>query len=101
MESVGVDKAVPLEGIMPSAATLGEMQGFMVQALPVNNNAERAKIDKEWMKYYEAGSGVNDLNFDWFALDWNKGIEQIEKGGNQVVPMSRETAGQLKTYWAV
>lgn len=96
----GVDEVLPLEGVIASATTLGEMQGFMIPAVPLTTMAERTKFDSDFSKYIDCGGRQNSLNFDRFALEWNQSVELMEESKGAVPPIFRKTATHLKTYWA-
>lgn len=91
--------AVPLEELTPSAAELAGMQGVQVPSMPISTSFERTKFDGMWMQFANPGSGQSFLDFDAFALEWNKSVSAMEEGKSPVVPIFRKTAASLKAHW--
>ena len=46
-----------------------------------------------------ANGSQSFLDFDAFALEWNKDVSAMEEGKTPVVPIFRKTAASLKAYW--
>lgn len=92
-------EAVPLPELTQSAAALASMQRVQVPAMPVSTAYERTKFGEMWMTYARSGGSQSFLDFDAFALEWNKAVSAIEEEKSPAVPIFRKTAASLKAYW--
>ena len=72
-------EAVPLPELTQSAAALANMQGVQVPAMPVSTAYERTKFGEMWMTYARASRSQSFLDFDAFAIEWNKAVSAIEE----------------------
>lgn len=99
LESSGFSEVVPLEELTQSAAALASMQGVQVPSTPVNTAAERTKFNDMWMRFARANASQSFLDFDAFALEWNKSVSDMEDGKTPVVSIFRKTAASLNAYW--
>lgn len=91
-----MNEVVPLPDLTPSAGTLAQMQGVQVPAMPVKTPAERSQFNAMWLTFAREDGG---LDFDGFALAWNKPVASMEEGTIAVKPIFRKSAGHLKAYW--
>ena len=92
-------EAVPLPELTQSAAALANMQGVQVPAMPVSTTYERTQFGEMWMTYARASGWQSFLDFDAFAIEWNKAVSAIEEDKSPAVPIFRKTAASLKAYW--
>ncbi|CAN0490432.1 unnamed protein product [Hapterophycus canaliculatus] len=51
------------------------------------------------MEFVRPAGRQSLLDFDRFALEWNKAVSLMEEGKSAVIPIFRKTAGHLKAYW--
>lgn len=91
-----MNEVVPLPDLTPSAGTLAHMQGVQVPAMPLKTPAERTQFNAMWLKFAREDGG---LDFDGFALAWNKPVASMEEGSIPVKPIFRKSAGHLEAYW--
>jgi len=91
-------EAVPLPELTQSAAALANMQGVQVPAMPVSTAYERTKFGEMWMTYARASGSQSFLDFDAFAIEWNKAVSAIEEDKSPAVPIFRKTAASSKAY---
>ncbi|CAN0473067.1 unnamed protein product [Scytosiphon promiscuus] len=64
--------------------------------MPVKTPAERSQFNAMWLTFAREDGG---LDFDGFALAWNKPVASMEEGTIAVKPIFRKSAGHLKAYW--
>ena len=93
------NEAVPLPELTQSAASLASMQRVQVPATPVSTAYERSKFGEMWMAYARADGSQSFLDFDAFAIEWNKAVSAIEEEKSPAVPIFRKTAASLKAHW--
>ncbi|CAN0157123.1 unnamed protein product [Scytosiphon promiscuus] len=99
LDSPSVGKAIPLPELTESAAALAEMQGVQVPHMPITSPAEKEKFNGMWMRFVGPAGRQSLLDFDSFALEWNKVVSLMEEGKTAVSPVFRKTAGHLRAYW--
>lgn len=93
-------EVIPLPELTGSAASLAKMQGVQVPHVPVSSPAEIKKFNRTWMKFVDPSRKTSVVDFDRFALEWNKTVSVMEEeDAATIIPIFRKTAGQLKSYW--
>lgn len=66
--------------------------------MPISNSTEHAKFESMWMQFARP-EGQSFLDFNGFALEWNKTVSAMEEGRSPVVPIFRKTVASLKAHW--
>ena len=90
------NEVVPLLDLISSAGTLAHMQEVQVPSIPLKTPAERIEFHAIGSNFAREDSG---LDFDHFALAWNRPVASIEQGSTSVKPVFRKSAGHVKAYW--
>ena len=104
--SDGNDERIPLAALTSSAEHFAKLRGFKIPVTAITTAEEKQKFKEEWTKYIigSSSSSKNEarsksINFMDWAMDWNRFVDEMERGSKPLCAINRKHANHLEHYF--